>query len=96
MRRVAELGSLGRMSTLIKVRCWASLGLLGSLGVIGHFGVVWAICHTYFPNDSNAGLAAIVFGCCLVAAYFIACIRSGRFIWIMPRQSKKKDETNAA
>ena len=74
---------LDRMSTPSIIRCVASLGLLGSIGGAGNFYVVLVIRQTYFQNEPNGHLFAAILGCCLLAAYFIVCIRRSRFVWIM-------------
>ena len=86
--------NLGHMSTSTIVRCFASLALLGSLVAAGYSYMVGGIRQTYFPDEPNGYLFAIITALCLLAAYFIASIRCGRFLWIMraPRAHHQTDE----
>jgi ABC-type multidrug transport system permease subunit len=91
------------MSTPTIIRVFASLGLLGSLLAAGYFYIVAGIRATYFPESPNGYLwnilaFAIIAAFCLLAAYFVAAIRCGRFLWIMraPRSHHQRDDNDVA
>lgn len=90
--------ALGHMSTSTIIRCVASLALLGSLVAAGYFYMVAGIRQAYFPDEPNGYLFAIIAAFCLLALYFLASMRCGRFFWIMraPRTHQQRDENDVA
>lgn len=60
--------------------------------------MVVGIRQMYFPDEPNGYLFIMITAFCLLAAYFIASIRYGRFLWIMraPRIPHQKDDDEVA
>ncbi len=71
-----------RMKKVTMIRWLASLGALGSVGCAGYVYMVVGIRETYFPNESNGYLFAIIAALCLLAVYFVVAMGRGYFVWL--------------